>query len=128
MADDEKAKLYKRLVSSAGEYQVLERMRVNGFWPRYKDLPADPPKEAHERGQIESELTKLRAQATAVHDPAKALAEERKRRWDASKKRRKESKAKRAAEAKQRRDTYAQHRKAHVVHLGEGVSAAGPAP
>jgi DNA gyrase/topoisomerase IV subunit B len=123
MADDEKAKLYKRLVSSASEYQVLERMRVNGFWPRYKDLPADPPKEAHERAQIESELTKLRAQASTVQDPAKALAEERKRRWEASKKRRKESKAKRAAEAKQRRDTYAQHRKAHVVHLGEGVSA-----
>jgi len=123
MADDEKAKLYKSLVSSTNEYQVLERMRVNGFWARYKDLPADPPKEAHERAQIESELTKLRAQATSVHDPVKALAEERKRRWDASKKRRKESKAKRAAEAKQRRDTYAQHRQANVVHLGEGVSA-----
>ncbi len=123
MADDEKAKLYKRLVSSANEWQVLERMRVNGFWPRYKDLPADPPKEVAERAKIEAELTKLRAQATAVHDPAKALAEERKRRWEASKKRRKESKAKRAADAKQRRDAYAAYRKARVVHLGEGVSA-----
>ena len=34
MADDEKAKLYKRLVRDASDWQVLERMRVNGFWPR----------------------------------------------------------------------------------------------
>ncbi|MFO0606489.1 MAG: reverse transcriptase family protein [Polyangiales bacterium] len=123
MADDEKAKLYKRLVSGANDWAVLERMRVNGFWPRYKDLPADPPKETAERAKIEAELTKLRAQATTVQDPAKALAEERRRRWEASKKRRKEAKAKRAAAAKLRRDAYAAHRKANVVHLGEGVSA-----
>lgn len=123
MAYDDKAKLYKTLVASTNEHTVLERMRVNGFWPRYQDLPRDPPQEVAERAEIEAELTKLRAQATAVHDPEKALAEERQRRWEASKKRRKESKAKRAAEAKQRRETYAAFRATHVVHLGLGVSA-----
>jgi RNA-directed DNA polymerase len=122
MADDEKAKLYKRLVRDAGDWQVLERMRVNGFWPWNKGLPADPPAEAKERAQIEAELFKLRSQSTTVGDPAKALAEERKRRWDASKKRRKDAKAKRAAEAKTRREAYAAYRRSNVVHLGEGVS------
>ena len=123
MADSDKAKLYKSLVANANEYQVLERMRVNGFWPWNQGLPADPASETKERAQIEAELTKLRATASAVTDPAKALAEERRRRWEASKKRRKEAKAKRAAALKQRRETYAAFRKSHVVHLGEGVSA-----
>ncbi len=123
MADDEKAKLYKRLVRDANDWQVLERMRVNGFWPWNRGIPDDPPAEAKERATIEGELHKLRSQATAVADPDKALAEERRRRWEASKKRRKEAKAKRAAELKERREKYAAYRKAHVVHLGEGVSA-----
>ncbi len=122
MADDEKAKLYKRLVSSASEWQVLERMRVNGFWPWSQGIPGDPPAESKERAQIEAELTKLRATASAVQDPDKALEAERKRRWEESKKRRKEAKAKRAAEAKARREAWAKHRRATVVHLGAGVS------
>lgn len=123
MAHDEKAKLYKRLVASADDAQVLERMRINGFWPWHQPVPHDPPEELAERAKIEAELATLRAHATAVHDPEKALAEERKRRWEASKKRRKEAKAKRAEETRQRREAYAVHRKTHVVHLGEGVSA-----
>ncbi|MFO0652201.1 MAG: reverse transcriptase family protein [Polyangiales bacterium] len=123
MADDEKAKLYKRLVRDASDWQVLERMRVNGFWPWHKGIPEDPPAEAKERAKIDQELHTLRAQSSKSIDPDKALAEERKRRWDASKARRKEAKAKRAAEQKKRRDAYATYRKANVVHLGEGVSA-----
>lgn len=123
MADDEKAKLYKRLVRDANDWQVLERMRVNGFWPWNKGVPEDPAAEAKERAQLEAELAKLRATSTAVTDPDKALAEERRRRWEESKKRRKEAKAKRAAAAKERREKYAAFRKANVVHLGAGVSA-----
>ncbi len=123
MAEDEKAKLYKRLVRDANDWQVLERMRVNGFWPWNKGIPNDPPAEAAERAKIDVELRTLRAQSGAVVDPDKALAEERKRRWEASKKRRKEAKAKRAAEAKKRREAFAQYRRANVIHLGEGVSA-----
>lgn len=123
MADDEKAKLYKHLVRDASDWQVLERMRVNGFWPWHKGIPEDPPAEAKERAKIEQELHTLRTQSSKSIDPDKALAEERKRRWEASKQRRRESKAKRAAELKKRRDAYTAFRKAHVVHLGEGVSA-----
>jgi retron-type reverse transcriptase len=123
MADDDKAKLYKRLVSSANDWQVLERMRVNGFWPWHKNIPEDPAAEVRERTQIEAELGKLRATSMAGVDPVKALAEERKRRWDESKKRRKEAKARRAAEHEKRRKDYVVFRKNNVVHLGAGVSA-----
>src|SRR5262249_22715536 len=57
-----------------------------------------------------------------VKDPDKALAEERKRRWEESKKRREENKAKRAEEAKKRREEWDAFRKVHLVHAGAGVS------
>lgn len=120
---DEKSKLYKQLVAGANDAAVLERMRVNGFWPQDQGLPTDPAAEAAERARVESELRKLHALAAGTVDPEKALAEERRRRWEASKQRRKDSKAKRAAAAKARREAYAAHRKGHLVHLGEGVSA-----
>jgi RNA-directed DNA polymerase len=124
MANDDKAKLYKRLVSSANEYQTLERMRANGFWPWNQNLPNDPPQETQERHKLDTELAKLRSQSTTTAiDPVKALAEERRRRWDESKKRRAAAKAKRLADAKQRRETFAAYRKVVVMHLGEGVSA-----
>jgi retron-type reverse transcriptase len=123
MADSEKARLYKRLVSGASEWQVLERMRVNGFWPYGKGLPHDPPTETKERHEIETEILKLRSTASAVKDPEKALAEERKRRWNESKKRRAEAKAKRIEAARKRREAYALVRRNNVVHLGRGVSA-----
>jgi len=121
--DDEKVKLYKQIVRQANESLVLERMRVHGFWPSGAPMPPDPPEEVKERAGIEHELTKLRKVNTAVKDPDKALAEERKRRWEESKERRKEAKAKREAEAKKRREAWDKHKKDHAVHLGLGVSA-----
>jgi RNA-directed DNA polymerase len=72
---------------------------------------------------VEKELAELRQQHSIVKDPEKALAQERKRRWDESKKRRAERKVQRAAEAKARREVDVELRKRTVVHAGPRVSA-----
>ena len=123
MADDDKAKLYKRIVQQTPEGVLLPRMRTHGFWPAKQGVPADPPDEAAERARIEQELTELQRAQSAVKNPEQALAAERKRRWEESKKRRAENKAKRATEQKRRREAYAAFRKNNIVHVGAGVSA-----
>lgn len=121
--NDEKAALYRRIVAQTPPSVLLHRMQVHGFWPPGLNLPADPPAQAAERSQLEKELAELRKAGSKVKDPEKALAAERKRRWDESKKRRAERKAKRLAEQKQRREQWDAERKAKIVHLGDGVSA-----
>ena len=123
MAIDHKAALYRRLVHGASDAAAVERMRVNGFWPWGQGIPRDPPDELTERAQIEAEIAKIQAQSTQAFDPAKALAVERKRRWEESKKRRAAKRLARTALLKRRRDDFLQYRKTHVLHLGAGVSA-----
>ncbi|MBY0523605.1 MAG: RNA-directed DNA polymerase [Gemmataceae bacterium] len=122
MPDNEKARLYKRIVQQTNEHTLLERMRIHGFWPAREGLPQGPAEEAAERTRIEAELAELRKAHSAVKNPEKALADERKRRWEESKKRRAANKAKREEEAKQRREAWAAVRQESVVHAGAGVS------
>src|SRR5262245_54014562 len=123
MAEDEKAKLYKEIVQNADERTILERMRLHGFWPADRGLPADPPQETQERTQIEGELFRLRREHSVVRDPEKALAQERRRRWEESKQRRAAAKLQRQQEATRRREAWAKHRAANLVNTGAGVSA-----
>ncbi|MBK6529981.1 MAG: RNA-directed DNA polymerase [Deltaproteobacteria bacterium] len=123
MATDHKAALYRRLVREASDAAAIERMRVNGFWPWGQGIPRDPPDELKERAQIEAEIAKIQAQSTKSVDPDKALAQERKRRWEESKKRRAAKRLERASLLKKRRDDFIRYRKANVLHLGVGVSA-----
>ena len=123
MSENEKKKLYKQLIRETSREFLLERMRLHGFWPSGEALPEVPPEEAEERAAVEKELRALREQFAAVQDPEKALAEERKRRWEGSKKRRAERKAEREAVARERRERWEQKRQEKLVHLGEGVSA-----
>jgi len=121
--DDAKAKLYQRIVHQANNHFVLSRMKLHGFWPAGQGLPEDPPDEAAERAAVEKELQELRQQHSIVKDPEKALAQERKRRWEESKKRRAERKAQRAAEAKAARELHEELRQKTVIHAGPQVSA-----
>ncbi len=124
MANDDKATLYRRLVREASDAQVVERMKVHGFWPWTQRLPADPPQEVQERLSIERDLARLRALGTQGQgDPQKLLAAERKRRWEASKLRRAAAKKARALALQQRKAAFAALRKSTVLHLGQGVSA-----
>jgi retron-type reverse transcriptase len=122
MADDEKAKLFKRLYS-ASLHAVLERMRVHGFWPTGVDLPAPPPEATKERARIAQELAELQSLSGAVADPQAALRQERVRRWQASKARRATNRAAVLAKLKAAREAYAAYRKTTIVHAGVGVSA-----
>jgi retron-type reverse transcriptase len=124
MADDEKAKLYRR-ISGARHHVVLERMRVHGFWPAGQGLPPAPPEEVEERKKIDAEVGALRARSAGkgpLVDAEEELKKERKRRWEESKKRRSEKKKLREARAAERRAAWAAEKKDLLVHAGEGVS------
>src|SRR5689334_8483466 len=95
MKDEEKSRLYRQVAQQANEFVVLERMRTLGFWPKGEGLPQDPMEETAERARIEAELAELRRKQATVKDAEKALAEERRRRWEESKKRRAEARAQR---------------------------------
>jgi retron-type reverse transcriptase len=123
MKDDEKARLYRQVAQQANELAVLERMRTLGFWPPGEPLPPDPPEEAAERARIEAELAELRRTKAKIQDPEKALAEERQRRWEASKARRAEAKSRRLERQKRRRAEWNEHCAATIAHAGPGVSA-----
>lgn len=122
-SDSEKKALYQRIVQQANPHVVAARMRELGFWPKDEPLPDEPPEVKAERARIEAELSKLRAQHAAVKDPQKALAVERKRRWEESKKRRAERKQAREAERRARAEAWANEAQGRVTFLGEGVSA-----
>jgi retron-type reverse transcriptase len=123
MADDERARLYRQVVEQTDDEGLLHRMRLHGFWPEHEALPQEPPDEAAERARLEAEVAQLRKAHSLIKDPQKALAQERKRRWLASKERRAQAKAARAQERQRRREEWDAHRRDHVVHLGAGVSA-----
>jgi retron-type reverse transcriptase len=123
MADDEKARLYREIVEQTSDEQLLERMRLLGFWPEHQGLPQDPVAEVREREHIAEEMARLRREQGVIRDPEKALTEERKRRWDESKRRRADAKARRVAEEIRRREAWADRKWDTIVHAGEGVSA-----
>ncbi len=123
MAESEKARLYREIVEHTDAQTLAARMRLHGFWPEWQPLPEDPPAEAAERARIEAEIAQLRKASSLVKNPHKALAAERKRRWEESKQRRAANKTKRAAERKERREAYEAFRKENVVHVGAGYSA-----
>src|SRR5947209_700679 len=118
MAESEKAKLYREIVQHTDEQTLVQRMRLHGFWPERQALPEDPPDEAAERTRLEGEMAQLRKASSLVKDPTKALAAERKRRWQESKQRRAANKAKREHERQHRREAYAVFRKDNIVHVG----------
>lgn len=130
MADDaktkseksEKQKLWER-VSSRPDWVVVERMRVNGFWPQGEKLPEDPPDEVKERAALEADRAKLLKSALAVQDPERALKEENERRVLESRKKKAERKVLRDKARRERREAWVKKKQAALVHLGLGVSA-----
>jgi retron-type reverse transcriptase len=126
MADSKESKakqaLYHQLVTKGIPEAVLERMRLHGFWPTGVEPPPDPPDEAKERARLQGELTTLAKQNAKFKDPDAALAEERKRRWEASKQKRAAKKQQRLEALAKRRAEWAEQRAATIVHAGRGVS------
>lgn len=117
----EKQKLWDQ-VSSRPAWIVLERMRVNGFWPAGQELPEDPTDEVVERQKLEARRDELVKTALAVGDPTEALKAENERRIEESRKKRAEKKVLREKTQRERRDAWRKKKHADIVHLGEGVS------
>ncbi len=130
MADDattkkpeksEKQKLWER-ISARPDWVVVERMRVNGFWPSGERLPEDPPDEVKERAALEAERARLLKVALAVQDPEAALKAENQRRIEESRKKKAERKLLRDKAARERREAFIKKKRASLVHLGLEVS------
>lgn len=130
MADDaskktpeksEKQKLWER-ISARPDWIVVERMRVNGFWPAGERLPDDPPDEVKERAALEAERARLLKAALAVQDPESALKAENQRRIEVSRTKKAERKLLREKSARERREAFIKKKRATLVHLGLEVS------
>ncbi|HWB80567.1 MAG TPA: reverse transcriptase family protein [Nannocystaceae bacterium] len=119
---DEKAALYRQLVTQSDPWLVLERMRSLGFWPEDEEVPDESAAAKAERERLEDELVRLRKQGVTVANPEAALAKERVRRWQESKKRRALAKVDREAQQKARATAWAEQRATTIVHAGDGVS------
>ncbi|MBI1947923.1 MAG: RNA-directed DNA polymerase [Deltaproteobacteria bacterium] len=117
----EKQKLWER-ISARPDWIVVERMRVNGFWPAGETLPEDPPDEVKERAALEVERARLLKSALAVQHPEQALKAENQRRIEVSRKKKAERKVLREAAARERREAFIKKKRATLVHLGLGVS------
>jgi retron-type reverse transcriptase len=122
MAGDPKAKLYHQVVQRVPNDRLLDLMRRHGFWPERQPLPPDPADEAAERAALQNELAQLQRMQIKVKNIDKALAEERKRRWDESKKRRAERKKEKEAALARRRAEWDEFRRTTIVHVGASVS------
>src|SRR5687767_11712973 len=118
----EKQKLWDT-IAGRPDWVILDRMRVNGFWPSGKGLPDDPKDEVEARSKLEAERTKLMSSALAVANPEKALKAENQRRIEESRKKRAEKKVLRDKTVRERREAWVKRKKNDVVYLGPGVSA-----
>ena len=74
MADNEKERLFKRLIRSVSHERLLERLRATGFWPHNRPLPPDPPEEAAERAALQKEASELSRERALTADSEAALA------------------------------------------------------
>lgn len=118
----EKQKLWDT-IAGRPDWVILDRMRVNGFWPSGKGLPDDPKDEIEARNKLEAERAKLMSSALAVANPEKALKAENQRRIEESRKKRAEKKVLRDKTIRERREAWVKRKKNDVVYLGPGVSA-----
>lgn len=118
----EKQKLWDQ-IAGRPEWVLLERMRVNGFWPSGKGLPEDPKDELDARNKLEKERARLLSTALAIADPAGALKAENQRRIEESRKKRAEQKVLRDKTQRERRDAWRKKKQSDIVNLGPGVSA-----
>ena len=130
MADDasskdreksEKQRLWER-VAGRPDGVIVERMRVNGFWPPGEKLPDDPLDDVKERAALEAERARLLKTALAVQDVDRALKVENERRIEASRKKKAERKLLREQATRERREAFIKNKHATLVHLGLGVS------
>lgn len=115
-------RLFKRL-QKLPDFVLLARMRALGFWPAAVDPPADPQPEAIERAELEARLKQLSQSAISQGDLDRALREERKRRWEASKQRRSARKLANAKAAAERAAAWKTEAAGTVVHVGRGHGA-----
>ena len=115
--------LYDRIRQVGREEFILEEMIRYGFWPAQGEIPEDPADEIRRRGELQRELSKLRAENNVLHNEEalrKRLLQER---LAKSRQKRQETKERREKEKQQRADAWREKKEQEISYLGEGVSA-----
>jgi RNA-directed DNA polymerase len=115
--------LYDRIRESSKDEVILEEMIRLGFWPRGKGRPAVQDELIKRQGEINRELSDLRAKQQLWSDPERALKEMHKARKRAAMERRKETKLRNAQIRHERALAWAERRKTDLLYLGRDVSA-----
>ncbi|HEX7315050.1 MAG TPA: reverse transcriptase family protein [Pyrinomonadaceae bacterium] len=114
--------LYERIRRSSREEVILEDMIRLGFWPARGELPHDPAEEIHRRGELQRELSELRAEQRRLYNEESLIKEMRERRFAESRRKRQETKERRERERQERAEDWRRRQEQEIVYLGEAVS------
>jgi retron-type reverse transcriptase len=115
--------LYARMAETSREEVVLEEMIRLGFWPAEGVVPHDPAEEIRRRGELERELSEIRAQQRKLGNEAKLIKEARKQRLAEARRQQKETKERHERERQERAAAWKEKQKHFIGYLGAGVSA-----
>ena len=87
--------LYDRIRSSSKDEVILEEMIRLGFWPTAGQVPNDPADEIRRRGELQQQLSELRAKGQRLYNEKALMDDLRKARMAESKRKQKETKERR---------------------------------
>jgi len=115
--------LYEQIRQNGGKDAfVLEEMIRLGFWQASGGLPDDPADEIRKIGQINKELTALRAENQKLHNQQALIKELRKRRLAESREKQKATKERRKLERLEKSALWNKRKTEEILYLGEAVS------
>ncbi|MBE9029949.1 RNA-directed DNA polymerase [filamentous cyanobacterium LEGE 11480] len=115
--------LYDRIRQSSKDEVILTEMIRLGFWPSSGELPNDPAEEIQRQGEIQRELSELRAENRKLNDEKALKKRLLKERLVASLQKRQETKARREQERQERAAAWKARQAQDITYLGEGVSS-----
>jgi retron-type reverse transcriptase len=115
--------LYERIRQSSRAEFILEDMIRLGFWPAEGEIPEDPAEEIRRRGELQRQLSNLRAENRRLYNEEALIKQLRRARLAESRRKQQETKARRARERQARAAAWQQRKAQEILYLGQGVSA-----
>jgi RNA-directed DNA polymerase len=116
--------IYAATRETSRDVVILEEMIRLGFWPAKDKLPEDPADEIRRRGELQREISELRAKNRKLNNEEALIKEARKQRLAESRRKQQENKERREGERRERAQAWQRKKETEIVYLGEGVSAA----
>ncbi len=114
--------IFDALKTASREEVILEEMIRLGFWPAEGTIPEDPADEIRRRGELQREISELRAQFRKLGDEEYLLKQARKKRLEKSRRTQQENKERRERDRQARAQVWREKHSQEIIYLGAGVS------